>query len=161
MSRRQQTSWRYPGLGSGDRLQRLWLGTRLALWLCGLPVRLRGRSVPALLADATPVGPDGIAGDPPPAIVRMVLRICRLRLFTTRWFPRTCLREALAIYRVLRELGYPARFHIGIRKDGDALAAHSWVTLDGEIVVRQAGDATFRTLYSYPALLAPHTEKPL
>jgi hypothetical protein len=136
--------------GYRNRLRRWWLGVRVALWLCVLPLRLRRRGVTALLrADLHHGGLTASGVDVGPT-VRTVLRVCRLRLFSTRVFPRACLREALTLFHVLRDMGHPAEFHIGVRKDGEALAAHSWVTLGGERVVRQTSDPAFRTLYSYP-----------
>jgi hypothetical protein len=84
--------------------------------------------------------------------IRVVQHVCALRVFTGSVFPRPCLRESLALYYVLRSLGYPVRIHVGVRKDGSSLAAHSWVTLYGKPVGGPRCDVVFRTLYSYPVV---------
>ena len=138
-----------------DRFRRLWLAARVGVWLCALPLRLRRRGVTALLTGLTPTRLRGDVGSVEvEQAVPTVLRVCALRVSSTRFFPRTCLREALTLYHVLRDMGYPAEFHIGVRKDGHALAAHSWVTLRGAPIVPHSADPRFRTLYSYPSIRA-------
>ena len=41
--------------------------------------------------------------------------------------PRTCLNESLALFGLLRRQGIDARFRLGVRKEGERLAAHAWV----------------------------------
>ena len=41
--------------------------------------------------------------------------------------PRTCLTESLALFGLLRRQGIDARFRIGVRKEGEQLAAHAWI----------------------------------
>jgi hypothetical protein len=82
--------------------------------------------------------------------IRVIRRVCRLPLFQLPGFPRPCLRESLALFRVLTRLGYPARFHIGVRKVGEQLWGHSWITCHGRPLCRADQDCLFWTLYSYP-----------
>jgi Transglutaminase-like superfamily len=48
--------------------------------------------------------------------VRIVRRMCRLRCVRGPWFPRACLRQALALYATLTRLGYPVAIHVGVSK---------------------------------------------
>lgn len=134
------------------RVCQLWIALRVSVWLCLLPLRLRARTLPGLLADTTYrrarkwTWPSFEKAH----TVSVVQRVCGLPLFRTAIFPRACLRESLALYHVLTSLGHPVRIHVGVRMDGSGFTAHSWVTLDGEPVGGPRGDALFRTLYSYP-----------
>ena len=53
------------------------------------------------------------------------------------WRP-TCLRQALAVQRMLRRRGIPAQLHLGVTSPTEA-EAHAWVTVAGEAVVGGAG----------------------
>lgn len=46
----------------------------------------------------------------------------------------TCLPRALALWRMLRRRGIPARVRIGVRRDETTLAAHAWVEVGGRPV---------------------------
>ena len=41
--------------------------------------------------------------------------------------PRTCLNESLTLFGLLRRHGIDARFRLGVRKEGERLAAHAWI----------------------------------
>jgi hypothetical protein len=129
----------------------MWLAARVGVWVCALPVRLRGRRFTALLRDEAAVSRvRHVSRAEVDGMVQVVLRVCRLPLFATRVFPRSCLRESLAVYHVVRRSGYPACLHLGVQKDHDSLTAHSWVTLQGEPLIPASADPRFRTIYSYP-----------
>jgi hypothetical protein len=49
------------------------------------------------------------------------------------WHP-TCLRQALAVQRMLQRRGIPSRIHLGVRSSSE-LAAHAWVTVGDQPVV--------------------------
>ena len=85
-------------------------------------------------------------------VVRLVVRLCRWRLFRGPLFPQTCLRQALALYYILSRLGYPVAIHIGVYKTGEALHGHSWVTVDGRPVAERTRTDLFHPIYSYPAV---------
>lgn len=122
------------------------------MWLCGLPVRLRHGSLTALLdRGGRSCTRTRITGAELEHVVREVQRVCRMRVFAGRWHPRLCLREALALYAVLRGMGCPARFHLGVYKRHGKLLAHSWVTVRGRTVVPFAGEDRIRTIYTHPA----------
>lgn len=46
----------------------------------------------------------------------------------------TCLDRSLVLWALLRRNGSDADLRIGVRKDGDAFAAHAWVELDGRVL---------------------------
>jgi hypothetical protein len=63
------------------------------------------------------------------------------------WHP-TCLRQALAVQRMLRRRGIPSQLHLGITSANDA-AAHAWVTVDGQPVVGGRGLERFVPLAAF------------
>jgi len=108
------------------------LALDLVLWLCCLPVILRAHTIPTLLKRLarsekhirrTPLGLRDVVG--------IVTRVCNLRPFRSRFFPKVCLRQSLMIYRTLNKMGYPVEIHFGALKDGEDLYGHSWVTITG------------------------------
>ena len=87
--------------------------------------------------------------------VQIVVRMCRLGIFHLPLFPQTCLRQSLALYRVLTRMGYPVEIHFGIRKDGEDLQGHSWVTIEGKPVADRTRMDVFKAVYSYPSVSCP------
>jgi hypothetical protein len=129
----------------------IWLAARVSAWLCALPFHWHRGGLTTLLKRLGPARAEPVRGWlTPTRIVQVVRRVSRLRLFALPIFPKPCLREAMVLYRVLNRAGYPVQFHVGVRKQGEALVAHSWVALHGRPVVDGNDDRPFRTLYSYP-----------
>ena len=62
----------------------------------------------------------------------------------SRYIPTaTCLPQALAVYVLFRQQGYPAQLHIGVAKgEGEKLQAHAWVESQGRIVVGGSRDVS-------------------
>jgi hypothetical protein len=127
------------------------LGSDLLLWLCWLPVALRVHIIPILLkrlalseahVKRTPMELRETIG--------FVTRVCNLRVFRSRIFPKQCLRQSLALYRTLSQMGYPVEIHFGVKKDDKNFQGHSWVTIHGESVADTAPDGHFKAVYSYP-----------
>jgi Transglutaminase-like superfamily len=127
------------------------LALDLVLWLCWLPVILRVHTIPLLLNRLSrsekhirrmPMGSWDVVG--------IVTRICNLRPFRSRFFPKVCLRQSLTLYRTLSQMGYPVEIHFGTLKDGEDFYGHSWVTIHGEPLADTARSGVFRVLYSYP-----------
>ena len=115
-------------------LSELWFALRLGVWLCLLPIFLRVRSLPMLLQHLAPVREQqkrrsSLETD---RAVCIVMRLCQMRLFYFPIFPQLCLRQALALYRVLSQMGYPVEIHFGVIKNKNDLQGHSWVTVEGK-----------------------------
>jgi hypothetical protein len=51
---------------------------------------------------------------------------------------------------MLNRMGYPARIHFGVQKNGSVFEGHSWVTLNGKPLGERAPQAKFATVYSHP-----------
>lgn len=49
-----------------------------------------------------------------------------------------CLHQSLALCRILREKGLPARLRIGVRRNAQAFQAHAWVELEGTPLGQQS-----------------------
>ena len=129
----------------------------MGLWLCGLPLRLRcvlpcpSSSTRLTLARRT----RGHRLEMDATVIETVVRLCQARLFRLPLFPRPCLRQALALYYVLTRLGYPVAIHFGVRKEGEELHGHSWVTVQGTPVAERTRTDLFTTVYSYPSTCRP------
>ena len=143
-------------LGPTDQANNFWwnvsLATRVTGLLCLLPVLEKSHTLPALLARLAPVRPDAQipAAFVMERAVRLVLRLCHRRPFRSALFPKACLRQSLALYHALTYLGFPVEFHLGVRKQGEQLIAHSWVTLCGKPVAEKTIPDVMRLVYSYP-----------
>jgi hypothetical protein len=139
-----------------DQANNFWwnisLASRVTGLLCLLPVLEKSHTLPALLARLTPVR----CGEKIPAAlvmeraVGLVLRLCHRRPFRSALFPKACLRQSLALYHALTYVGFPVEFHLAVRKQGQELIAHSWVTLSGKPVAEKTIPDVMKLVYSYP-----------
>jgi Transglutaminase-like superfamily len=132
-------------------LSKALLALDLVLWLFWLPVRLHIHAIPMLLkvlarSEKHTKNTSMDLRD----VVDIVMRISNLRLFHSRIFPKLCLRQSLALYRTLSQMGYPIKIHFGVMKDSKNLHGHSWVTLQDEPIADTARNEFFRVVYSYP-----------
>jgi hypothetical protein len=131
---------------------RYWLATRMAVWLCELPVLLPVLPLPALLRRITSRASHQTPAEgalPPDVVADVAVHVCRLPMFRVRPFPRACLRQSLVLFRALTTMGYPATIHFGVRKEGQAVEGHSWVTLYGRPVAESGSVDAFAALYSF------------
>ena len=131
------------------RYRLIWLGMTVGTWLLFLPWQLRAHSLSALLARCTADRGRTPATLEPRQVVRVVSRLCRLRLFRLPVFPRHCLLQSLALYRTCRRFGFPAALHIGVLENEGELHAHSWITLAGRAVAETCDPGAFRTIYTH------------
>ncbi len=53
--------------------------------------------------------------------------------------PATCLPRALVLHRLLSQAGCPSELNVGVRRSGEALDGHAWVTVAGEPIGETAG----------------------
>lgn len=63
------------------------------------------------------------------------------------WRP-TCLRQALAVQRMLHRRAIPNRLHLGVTSAPEA-EAHAWITVDGQAVVGDRGVERFVQLGAF------------
>ena len=144
-------SRRMPLLERAMWLRNSWLRVWVGLWLCGLPLRLRVFSLPTFLHHLTLARRTRGRRLEMDHAVATVVRLCQAWLFRLPLFPRPCLRQALALYYVLTRMGVPVAIHFGVRKEGEALRGHSWVTCQGTPVAERARTDLFTVVYSHPA----------
>ena len=137
--------------GRIEKLARYWLAAQVALWVCALPVWIRLLSLPALLGSLTAARKSRTHAGALnlDETVAIVARVCRWRLFRSRPFPRSCLRQSLALFRVLTRMGYPVMIHFGVQTRGPAFLGHSWVTLNGRPLAEAESPRRFTSVYSY------------
>jgi transglutaminase superfamily protein len=134
------------------RLAQLWWALRVVVWLCGMPLRLHRHTLPELLERLTPRHTRAHRPSPQERemTVRIVTRLCRLRCFRGRFFPKLCVRQSLTLYYVMARLGEPVVLHIGVSKKGDTLQGHSWVTVQGVPMAERAPpEEAFRPIYTF------------
>lgn len=133
--------------------------------LCALPIVLRVRraarresDLSRLLADLTPAAPARRSGARPRW----------RRVAGVRWASRLvndpriggCVLRSLAIYRALRQQGWPVEFVSGVRRDSDGVTGHAWVELDGRVLpeLREwKNTMIYRVNFRYPGDVRPST----
>ena len=59
-----------------------------------------------------------------------------------------CLARSLALHALLRSAGFDSELRIGVAPAGEAIAAHAWVTCDGEAL--DGGAAAYVDFGSLP-----------
>lgn len=63
-----------------------------------------------------------------------------------------CFQKGLALHLMLRRRGTPSLLHYGVGKDKEGeLAAHVWISVEGEIVMGGQVGGRFTCLATYPA----------
>jgi hypothetical protein len=65
-------------------------------------------------------------------IVRVARRLLRAR---SRRGDENCLERSLVLYRFLSMASLDPRLVLGVRRDGDGVTGHAWITVDGDPVV--------------------------
>jgi hypothetical protein len=79
----------------------------------------------------------------------------RARSAVTGWSRRVpwrtvCFQKGLAVHWMLRRRGIPSVLLYGARRDGDGLAAHVWVDVDGETVIGGEEAVGYACLARFP-----------
>ena len=118
------------------------------VWLLAkLMLLQRVRSLPALLR-AFDAAPGGCA---PAVPLRRLVWLSRV-LLTRTHHTDFCLPQSLVLFHFLRKWDAPVQIHVGVRRRGDALAGHAWLTLAGRPVVEARDPASvYATTFSYPS----------
>jgi len=55
-----------------------------------------------------------------------------------------CLEQALCAGDILRWFGVQSRLRLGVAKEGEDLAAHAWLEVDGKVVLGRLPDRAFQ-----------------
>jgi hypothetical protein len=82
-----------------------------------------------------------------------IMYLCErmLRLFQRTGYKYSCMRRSIVLYHFLRSYGVAVIIHFGAKWDGPALAGHSWLTLDEEILLDSHDNVgQFALFYSFP-----------
>lgn len=118
-----------------ELLRRAAFRLSLSAWRLRVPLIARRAALPEILARVAPPPGAPFAGLPAGWILRRVRTSCR-RPWLMR--DRRCLREGLLAWRFLLAAGYRPRLHFGVDRTSvgqPRLAAHCWLSLDGEVVL--------------------------
>ena len=132
------------------------LFARIAVWSLILPLLLRFLSLPRLMRVLTPATPvSGFSPDLHPAAERINVYVIKIMSLNANNLGRMCLKRSLVIYRFLRLRRIPARFYVGVRKEGDRLIGHSWIEIEG----RHFYDTQDGILYAVTFCCPPEAER--
>ena len=75
-------------------------------------------------------------------VARMVSVAAKHGLYRTN-----CLKKSLVLWWLLKRKGIEAGLHIGVQKEGELLNAHSWVDINGNVLIDDENTIQdFRTL---------------
>ena len=131
-----------PGFADGPMLAEALAALALAsLAIALLPFRR------VAAAASKPVGREPVRTDPE--------TVRRARSAVTGWARRVpwravCFQKGLAVHWMLRRRGIPSVLLYGARRDGEGLAAHVWVDVDGETVIGGEEAPDFACLARFP-----------
>lgn len=62
-----------------------------------------------------------------------------------------CIQQSLAVLWMLRRRGHAAQLHYGVRSGDGEISAHAWVSMDGQILIGEAGAGTHACVATFPA----------
>ncbi len=66
-------------------------------------------------------------------------------------YRRNCLKRTLSLYYFLSRLGLPVQVNLGVRKGGEKLEGHGWLSLEGRPYLEPGtAKADFRLVYTFP-----------
>jgi hypothetical protein len=120
-----------------------------------LPARLEQPLPVALLALTPPAQPQVLSFDATRAIVDA------LSAFGAGRPLGICLRRSLLRYHFLQRAGLPVVIHFGARRQGQDIAGHAWLTLNGQPYHEKAEHVWAHTvMWSYPAPEASQSALP-
>lgn len=131
-------------------VKRYWTVLRVGLVVLWVRLLLRFYSLPLVLDRVHPHSATGKSDD-------VVMRA--LACYVDRWlklFPYSekgnCFPRSLVLYRCARQLGYPVRFHCGVRKAASSLEGHAWLTLSSHVFYEPGSHwQRFTVTFSYPS----------
>lgn len=62
-----------------------------------------------------------------------------------------CLLRSLTLFRLFRKAGFDVQIYFGVKKNGSLLEGHSWLLLNGDLLLEQRDpQITYTEIYSYP-----------
>jgi hypothetical protein len=118
------------------------------LWTAAMPVLTKRLSLQRLLALLT-VEP--CRDLPDEDDVRLVVRSTDWLLRRPPFARGACLQRSLVLYRALRDMGLPVSIVFGVRRNGEGLGGHAWLsqTVWPGLSLGEASDC-FTVMYTYP-----------
>jgi len=129
----------------------LWLVLWTSAWLCRLPWYIRSSPLPRLL-DHLPTRQRSVLGISQIAIDRasaIAIKLSDARIFRSSLFPKRCVRQTLALAYAFSRTGQAFKVHFGVRKVGQGLWGHCWITVREHPVGERAPAQWFTVVYSY------------
>jgi hypothetical protein len=124
------------------------LAVRVAATVVAVKLGLRWVALPRLMRWLTPRQPLRFVD---PASLEPEIRYTNATLARLpgggRW---ACLPRSLALYRLARRRGVPARLHCGVRRNGRGLIGHAWLTVDGVSLFSYEQTDEWIETYTFP-----------
>lgn len=130
-------------------MRRVFFLSAAAGWAATVGLLARAGLAPALrLVEAFPRGPLARARPlPAEEIIRLADGLLCVKVLGRLLFRTRCLKRSLVLYRLLRAHGHAAEFHVGVRKSGETIHSHAWVTIGGK-EIPEAPDDGFLPIYA-------------
>ena len=106
----------------------LWLAARMAAWAAVLPALKHTVPLPRLvkLVRATPR-----RSSRKPDVEQRIVALAWWLHAPLALLDRGCMQRSLLVYRFLGAAGAQPHLALGVRKEGAAVRAHAWVSVDG------------------------------
>jgi hypothetical protein len=125
------------------------LAARVAITVIAIKLGLRWVALPTLMHWLTP---RRRSKSRDPDVLEREIRYTNATLCRLPGRGRlACLPRSLALYRLARLRGIEARLHCGVRREGDGIVGHAWVTVDGAaLLATDDDDAEWKETFTYP-----------
>jgi hypothetical protein len=125
------------------------LAARVAITVIAIKLGLRWVALPTLMRWLTP---RRRSKSRDPDVLEREIRYTNATLCRLPGRGRlACLPRSLALYRLARLRGIEARLHCGVRRQGDGIIGHAWVTVDGAALLATDDDgAEWKETFTYP-----------
>ena len=90
-------------------------------------------------------------GPPELEWARLAWKYVNFLLLTCLKVQRPCLLRSLVLFRLFRKAGLQAKIHMGVKRNGPLLEGHSWLSLNGDLLLEENDpQMTYTRTYSYP-----------
>jgi len=116
---------------------------------------LKGRMPVPRLAQTFDARPRARRFDP----ARTIRIVDALLRRTPRQGPGHCMERSLTLLHLFRRAGYPTALHFGVRREGEGITGHAWLSLHGAPLAEPTDPhAAYAVTYTYDP--APPTDAP-
>lgn len=79
-------------------------------------------------------------------------RVDRVLTGLPRPWEHTCLTRSTVLYHLFRRSGVSVELCIGVKREGEGMAAHAWLESSGSLYLEPAGAKDFEVIARFPAV---------